>query len=65
GCHLPPPSYRRALVFTLRDFFKRFVPRFLAFRGKGFLHASQRLLLPLWSAYEMKKALRTAMRAKK
>jgi GT2 family glycosyltransferase len=64
-CHLPLPSYRRAAFFALREFCRRFAPRFVAFRGRGFLRASQQLLLPLWSVYEMKKALRSSLLAKK
>lgn len=61
GCHLGPPSYRAAAWKTLRSV-KRFIPRFIALRGRGSLRSSRMLLLPFWSAYAMKKALRQARR---
>lgn len=60
GCHLPRPSYRGALWNTLRALRRRFIPRFIALRGRGSLRASRMLLLPLWSTWCMKKALRNA-----
>ena len=65
ACHLAPPSYRRAIHLTLRELFLRFIPRLIAFRGRGFTGASQQLLLPLWSVNEMKKALRSSGTAEK
>ena len=62
GCHLGPPSYLAAAKKTLRSIVKRFIPRFIALRGRGALRASRILLLPFWSTYAMKKALRQARR---
>lgn len=63
GCHLGPPRYRTALWHTLRVLGKRFIPRFISFRGRGSLRASRMLLLPFWSVWAMKKALRHAKRS--
>ena len=65
SCHLGRPSYSAALRHTLRLIVRRFIPRFIALRGRGAWSASRTLTLPLWSAWYMKKALRTRRRTAK
>lgn len=64
SCHLGPPSYRQALHKTLRLLIRGYLPQLWRLRARGALRAAPRLALPLWSAFEMKKALRAA-RAKR
>ncbi len=61
-CHLPSPSYRRACKDTLRIIIRRYIPKLIAFRGRGWWRATLYLFGPIWNVHQMKKALRRQSR---